>query len=262
MTPSCRNYRRALLLGDLVDEVARHANDCGSCARFRDRELGTQNVVRQHRPSWRASPELRSRVSSALAAARREDVAHRFGGWRLLGAAAVVAATVVIIAIAAPWQRDGHETAGQREAHATTDFVVNDHLRYARGRSTHTELRSRSVAEIQAYFERQLSLAVRVPRLAGARLTGARRCSVRGRPAALVFYERTGDGHAEPLSLFVFEKAGEDFSAMDEIEGMPGKRSCHRASRGVGIVVWEERGLIYVLAGALDTDELGALLGP
>lgn len=86
---------------------------------------------------------------------------------------------------------------------------------------------------------------------------------MRGRPAALVFYQRdSAEADPEPLSLFVFETAGEDFSAMDELDGLPGKRTCHRASRGVGIIVWEERGLVYALTAALETEQLGALLAP
>lgn len=265
MRPACRSFRRALLLDDGLAELEQHLTGCGRCQRFRDRELATRNLLREHRPRWSASPELRRRVAGAMAAAHRETppspAARRA---RTLTAALAAAALVAIAVLAvAHLSRGEASSPGQREAHLTTEYVIEDHLAYARDRYLHTELTAPSPDQVRSYFESELSLAVRLPELEGATLTGARRCQVRGRPAALVFYERAAPGGStEPVSLFVFERQQEDFSAMEEVEGMAGKRSCRHSARGISVVSWEERGLIYTLAGALESDELGSLLAP
>ncbi len=47
---------------------------------------------------------------------------------------------------------------------------------------------------------------------------------------------------------------------MPEVKGLSGRRTCHEHKHGVGVLVWEERGLTYALAGALELDQLKGLL--
>ena len=89
---------------------------------------------------------------------------------------------------------------------------------------------------------------------------GARRCSLDGRPTALVFYalrDPSGDG-PDIASLFAFEGHGEDWSAMRRLPG--GNRVlCHAHRKGVSVLVWERMGLVYALATGLDEPELLAM---
>lgn len=170
--------------------------------------------------------------------------------------ATVLATAVGVLLVHGQPDREPHQ-----RAHSTAEFLVDDHLKYAR-RDARTQLATSSPAELQSWFEHQVELAAKLPELRGARLIGGRRCKVQGRPAALAFYEKTGtDGRAsEPLSLFVFEPGGEDWSEMEEVPGLHGKRLCRHHQRGVGLLIWEERGLVYAVAGALEADELRTLV--
>lgn len=264
MRETCKDFRRSFLQGEIDPNLDEHTTECPECRHFKDMEHRTIEVVRTGRPRWTASSSLRERVVATLEAER--EAGHRTNPRRLwtrrnvllfAGLTATAAATVLFVA-PGPLRNAGH-----RRAHSTAELLVDDHLKYAR-RSDHNQLTTSSPAELQGWFEHQVELAAKLPDMHGARLVGGRRCSVQGRPAALAFYEKIGDDgrRSEPLSLFVFEPRGEDWSEMEEVPGLGGKRLCHHHQRGVGLLIWEERGLVYAVAGALEADELRALVAP
>jgi hypothetical protein len=193
---------------------------------------------------------LRERIALAIDSEIRGRPRRRRILVAALAVAAVAVVTVVLLAVPS-------EPTGVERAHRTTEALVADHLEYAH-RNDRLQVASMSRSEVERWFESEVQLAVRLPELDGARLLGGRHCQVAGRSAALAFYDRGG----EPVSVFVFPSRGEDWSDMHEIAGRSGKRTCRHHDRGVGLLVWEERGLIYAVASALDAPELEGLVPP
>jgi anti-sigma factor RsiW len=172
----------------------------------------------------------------------------------------VAGLTVLLVSGALAIWIAGAETAGQRRAHATTEEIVADFLKYARLGPEGLQILSRDPASVERFFAERIRLAAKVPRFSGVTLIGGRQGNLGSRPAALLFFEQRGPEGADPLSLFVFEPQGEDWSRMPEVKGLSGRRTCHEHKHGVGVLVWEERGLTYALAGALELDQLKGLL--
>ncbi len=241
---ACRSYRRAAVTGD-----AAPAHACDACAQFVERERDTAELVRRHRPEWRAPSELRERIAIAIEAAR----AHRDPAPIHTRRRAVVAiAAAVVVAAVVTWlvwpRADGRARADE-----TADQIVSDYLEYAQ-RADKAQIASASPAELEAWYAGEVKLAATVPQLRGARIVGGRHCHLGDRSVALTFFELAGEHGASPtpLSLFVFEPRGEDWSKLETVASLPGKKkACRHERRGVALLVWQERGLDYVLAGAL-----------
>jgi anti-sigma factor RsiW len=245
MNASCRGYRRALLLASPSTPDDPHPDGCDACRHFLQWEELTAGIIRANRPDWRAPIHLRERVAAALEQERRRTAPWPLRSRRLaIGAFAAVMVGALVLLVARP---EPSNTARAREA---VELLVEDHLEFARRGPERLKIASASASEIEAYFEEHLGFSPRLPRLVGARLLGGRRCSLGGNPAALVFYGQGGsDGATGSISLFVFEPRGAAFRG--------GMEASHR---GVGVVLWEERGLVYALAGPRDAPELRRLI--
>ncbi len=258
MRDACRTYRREHLLDADSDDSHRHAEHCVNCQRFHEMERATAALVQAHRATLVAPAALRDRIAATLETERASGAAgHRRPSTlrRALIAASVLIPLMVGLVILLSTRSSGRSRADE-----VAELIVEDHLKYAR-REDRLQLASASPAEMQGWFEQELQLAAKIPELRNATLVGGRRCKLGGRPAALAFYERRdAAGRSEPISLFVFEPRGEDWSGMHEVTGLAGKRACRHHDRGVGLLVWEERALIYVVTGALDADELAELV--
>lgn len=256
---ACHAYRRALLIGE---PDGAHVATCESCALFRDDQRETAELVRHHRAKWAAPVALRERVLAAIEAKRVRSSPVWSGWpawhWRTVVAAAAIAITIAVVAGWSLWPRERTVPAADELA----DRLVSDYLEYAH-RDDKAQFASTSATELEAWYAREVGVAATVPRLRGARLVGGRHCKLDGRSAALTFFELPGrdDRPATPLSLFVFEPHDEDWSHMEQVASLPGKRkACRHERRGVALVVWQERGLDYALAGAVDSEELVELV--
>ena len=259
MNAPCRGYRRAVLLASPAAVDDAHASHCEGCKRWSTSERRAAELVRANRPSWQAPVELRERVTATLEQERARKQVRTFLARRLaIGSLAAVAAGLVIALVVSR-----HEPSGAEGARAAVDFLVADHLEFARRGPDRLKVASASPTEVQAYFEEHMELAPRIPPLGGARLLGGRRCSLGGNPAALVFYEYVpGEGdEPESISLFVFEPRGADFAAVGETVQLGERRAVEISQRGVSLLLWEERGLVYALAGAVEAHELRRLIG-
>ncbi|MBI3184162.1 MAG: hypothetical protein HYZ28_18675 [Myxococcales bacterium] len=247
----CREFRRAFLLAGEGTHAGSHPGACAECRAFVDAERSVGGLLRSHAPRWRASDQLRRRVEAVL---------HRHRSRRLLQRRALLAASIALVAgggLGWWWLR----ADGTARARAACDLMAEDFLKYAPRGAEKLQVSSASAAVVEAFFAEELRLGARVPRLSEAVVLGGRRCNLGGRPAALIFLEREGPAGHQPLSLFAFEPRGEDWTSAASAPGPRPRRFL--SSRGVGILVWEERGLTYALAGALDAAELASVLdGP
>lgn len=254
MRDPCRTYRRALVLGELDETTSAHPTGCSACRRHSELEHEVAGALARHRAMLVPPEALRERLASTLAAERSRVPWHR-----ALVRPVLVAALLVIPLVAGLLLWLGRPD-GKERADLLADIIVEDHLKYAH-RADRLQIADASPAQMQAWFERELAIAAKLPALRGATLVGGRRCKLGERRAALAFYEHLApDGTTQPLSLFVFEPRGEDWSGMHEVKGVAGKRVCRHHDRGVGLLVWQERALVYVIAGALETEELAQLI--
>lgn len=238
-------YRRALLEGQ---PPSQHANACDACRRFADRERETAELVRRAHSHLAAPVALRERIAAALEDARRPQAPLR--AWKrrtiVLGIAAGLALAALRVWPEAPPARTDE----------MADRIVADYLEYA-PRADKAQLASTSAKELEAWYAREVKLAANLPELRGARLIGGRHCRFGDRSAALTFFDLDGT----PLSLFVMESREADWSSLDRVASLPGKRkACRHERRGVALLVWQERGLDYVLAGAVDAEQLEDLV--
>ena len=259
MDQGCRAYRAAFLLGELLaGPLAHHEAACALCLRFRQAEQDVGDALRTVAPRFVAPASLRDKIAAALEAERARAGApglRRRFVW--LGVAVALAAAVPLIVSRVSGD------AGPDRARATSLLVVEDYLQFAHAGSEKLQIAAvdDDAANVEAFFRERLAFEAKLPRLSGAHLLGGRRCSLAGRPAALAFYERPIEtGLTEPVLLFVFQPAGEDWSGMRRVPGLVKRRACVNQARGVGLLVWEERGLVYVLAGNRDGEELATLL--
>jgi hypothetical protein len=251
MDGRCREFRRAFLL-EGNEEWGSHAESCADCRAFVDAERKAAELLRAHGQRERAPLHLRERVAAVLdgeAGRRARGLRRR----RVIGAAAALAALGAVAAWAVVSRLDGD---GRHRAHETMALVAEDFLEYAPMGKARLQIESGDAAAVERFFAERVRLAAKVPPLKGLTLVGGRRCAVGGRPAALAFLERRAKEGAEHYGLFVFEPRGEDWSAMPEVPNLGGRRACHQSKRGVTILVWEERGLVYALAGALEIERL------
>jgi len=156
-----------------IRQAMAHLPECGACrtARARFRIIG--DALR----------------SAHLASVRpRPRALLRPRGRRVLVAALVAAAAVLV------WV---HRTSGDG-GRAVVDELEARHLT-AFTRAAPCDFESADPAAVRAWIADHLGQEVEVPSVPGARLLGARRCSLSGTPTVSLMYRRGG----EPLSLFV-----------------------------------------------------------
>ncbi|MBI1951117.1 MAG: hypothetical protein HYS34_07120 [Acidobacteria bacterium] len=255
MSLECLAARRSILLGgEVAASVREHLERCEACRRFEAGGRAVAATVRGRASRPPAPQTLRERLVAAL----EEERSRSARGWRrwwrsagLLAAASLLA--VAAFALLAP-------VRGAAEARRTVAAVAADHLEYAAGGPM--ELASSSPAEVADWLRARTRLAVSVPVPPGATVLGARRCRLRGRPAALVSYrlhDTEGGARGSAASLFVFQSAGEGWSSMETLAARRPKRICRAHDRGLNVLVWEDRGLTYAFVTEIPEPELSRL---
>ncbi len=135
-----------------------------------------------------------------------------------------------------------------QESEQLASILVDDHARY---QSATTEVTSSEPEVINAWFRDRVRFSVQPPRLSDSSLVGGRLCSLRGRPAALVFYRKPQN----MISLFVLD--GRDIELPKEhLIALEERPRFVTAERGYNVVMWKERGLLYALVSDIRSAEL------
>lgn len=258
MRPECLATRREVLRGDDMSEVARgHLSGCAACRGFEASERIVSRLVRERAERPSAPHALRDRLVVALESERRRA---RRGGRRRWPRWTASVALLAVLAGGLAWLQ--RRQNGHAEARLMVETLAEDHLAYA-ARDGRAEVVSSSPDEVSDWLRARTGFAVSVPALPGASLLGARRCKVRGRPAALAFYDRQrpAGGRGSPLSLFAFETDREDWSHMQRLDAVHPKRLCRADEKGLTVLVWEDRGLTYALVSDVPESDIPALAG-
>jgi hypothetical protein len=100
----------------------------------------------------------------------------------------------VVVGLASWWWPHGGEKSRHEEI---AQILVADHIHFLQV-SDALEIASADPAVLVDWFQDRVPFPVQIPRLNNGRLLGGRLCSLFGRHASLVFYERGG----KRLSLF------------------------------------------------------------
>lgn len=190
--PSCAGRLEeisALLDGELAGdeelELRQHLDECAICAAWRVRLEALSACVARSTGRERAPRALTERVSRL---APRRIV-------RGAPAAAALAGVLGALGLLALW------SAGP--VHSFEEALLEDHHRLVTG-ETALEVSSPDPAVVANALGDRLPFRIEVARVADARLRGGHACQVKGRHAAYLQYERSG----ERVSVFAYPRSG------------------------------------------------------
>ena len=156
-----------------VRQAMAHLPECAACRTARARFQVIGDALRSARVAT-----VKARPPAVLRPRRRQVVA-----------AALVAAAAIVLWIHESSRNQGRVVVDELEARHLTAFT----------RAVPCDFESADPAAVRAWIADHFGQEVEVPTVPGARLLGARRCSLSGTPTVSLMYRRG----AEPLSLFV-----------------------------------------------------------
>ncbi|MBI1748842.1 MAG: hypothetical protein HYR55_19990 [Acidobacteria bacterium] len=231
-----------------VAEARAHVAGCAACQEFFAAERRLTDFVRARAPQEKASATLRQRVLARIAEARRPATSMPYGlgqlrrrNWML----AMIGSLVVSVMLGGVWlsQRPARITPQQ-----LVTILVEDHARTSPNRA---EFTSSDREAVQKWFGERVDFALRLPPSFDPQLIGGRLCSLKGQPAALVFYQQP----QSRISLFVLD--GSDLKLPeDRLTVIDSKRCLLDARKGYSVVLWKERGLLYSLVSEAPSADL------
>lgn len=191
----------ALMDGELAPdeelELRRHLDVCATCAAWqRQLEALSTGVA----SSLRRTRAPRGLVREIARLAPRRARTGAIGASLLAAAAAAVAALVIL-----------------PRTELTSRLLLDDHRRLVSG-TEQLAVPSSDPNEVARDLGGRLPFRIEVERVAGAELRGGHPCTLRGRKAAYLQYERRG----EPISVFVIPgtvRAGAGPGRCERIDG-------------------------------------------
>jgi len=222
-----------------------HLEQCVACQQFFAAEKSLSALLQKHAPKEGASSTLREQVLSRIAEEQQKAKRPTWSFLRRRSALLVLALFLLVgLIFAGLWLRSRHT----QESEQLASILVDDHARY---QSATTEVTSSEPEVINAWFRDRVRFSVQPPRLSDSSLVGGRLCSLRGRPAALVFYRKPQN----MISLFVLD--GRDIELPKEhLIALEERPRFVTAERGYNVVMWKERGLLYALVSDIRSAEL------
>ena len=240
----CRAVRRILRetpslarLSPRISGARSHLSRCAICQTWEAAERSWRSALREKLPSLETPVPLKERLFSGIAEQR---VGSRTSPLRPIHFATLVvtAIAVAILVGLSTWPR----RAGDR---LLVPALVEDHLVYA-NRADPAELCSNDPAEIAAWLSGRIDFAPSVPSLHDSNLLGGRLCTVADHRVALAFYDHAG----ARVSLFemVAERLPDSAFRRRTVLGRQFGVGHHK---GVSVVAWHERGILFALVSAL-----------
>lgn len=257
------SYLDGRLRGQELDDFRSHLEECSNCLAKVETERALSQLLHRSRPLYSAPAELRGRVAAvveehATSALARNGVAQGVlrmprSGWadkarrvatlRLLAASLAVAA--MLLAFVPHFVR-------QARAADYVETAVAAHRNYLDGKLS-PELQTNSPEQVTAWFSGKVPFSFRLPRaqvtlqsLPAYQLTGATLVKYRGKPAALVTYQK----QTERISLLVASTDSAVVAGGDEVRA--GNLIFHyRTDQRFKVVTWSNHGLSYALVSSV-----------
>ena len=275
----CEKYTDDLLLaidneldGRKVEQLLAHLKLCAGCREWLEQQIAVSSILRESRPLYSASAELRARVeaslarpASSLASARGYDRARQgFSGtwagiarmvprWRVLVPVVPVLALCLLLT---------PNVVRQVRAAEYVETAVSTQQSYLKG-DLPLEFRSSSPQAVSEWLAGRLPFPFRLPASQEVpdskpayRLMGARLITHRGGPAALVTYEGIT---TDVISLLV---AASNYAvAAGGVEVSAGNLVFHyRTDLGFQVITWTTHGLTYALVSRPSGSPSGSCL--
>jgi len=228
-----------------IAEAKAHLRGCMRCKAFFERERGIKNLLSAKAPIIKAPESLRKRVFREIEKPSSPiKFANMFRYSRKATYTATVSVIVIVLLVLALYVDENDEPL------QIVNEIAKHHINYLQSPNL-IDISSSEAKEVESWFRYKVDFIVKVPELSGTKLIGGRLCSIFQKRAAVLVYK----DQSQALSLFVIDQPNLDISTMDTID-IDGKKLCRGSRKGVNLVLWKDRGLVYALVSGMREMEL------
>jgi len=241
----CKETRRILFKSESPEVVnedlvnsKRHVKECRECSEFLEGERVFSAMLKT---AVRKDPVPRELKDRILHSSKRErKYPKAFFQW--VG----IAASILFLVVT------GYFLTVSRNDSPLLKEIVNDHVQFVL--SPDVQIGSSDLGEIKKWFRDKVDFAVVVPSIS-AKLKGGRLCLLGNKRLALLFYEYGGS----QISLFISDNP--DLKVNIGKEVVLNNRKMHIVeNRGYNLLLWQEKGLTYVLVSELTFEEIQKII--
>jgi mycothiol system anti-sigma-R factor len=255
---NCREAVKHLYLeadNDSSSEERRAAKEhlftCSECRRFFESEKEIKDLVFEKAPRRKTPLYLKERIFRRIGELERPSYFARIRsllfapGWNktFVAIASLSLLFVGLVYLVLYINQD-------KKSHLIADEIISQHVNYL-DRQNLVDITSSNPRELELWFKDKVSFLVKAPNFDSASLIGGRLCSIFQKPVAVLVYKN----QSQVLSLFVIDKPNLDISSMDMVD-IDGKKLCRGYGKGVNLVLWKDRGLVYALVSGMREMEL------
>lgn len=218
-----------------------HRTRCRACNQFFDAEEHLRLLVKRRAPRVVAGDRLKRAVLGNIVAQNAPvQRAFHIGGLarRPVAIHALISVLVVIAVVASLWVAKSDKERVNSGTRQLVTLLVDD---YAKP-SNPLQIETSNAEAVQSWFQSKVDFAVGLPDVSKASLLGARRCNLKGRAAALVFYRSAGNS----ISLFVLDGSDIELSS-DGLIRLEGKNYFVDSQKEFNVVMWKVADILYGL---------------
>lgn len=241
----CKEIRKILFKSESPEVVnedlvnsKRHMKECRECREFLEGERAFSAMLRG---AVRKDPVPRELKDRILHSSKREKK-HFKGILQWVG----IAASIIFLIVT------GYFLTVSRNGSLFLKEIVNDHVQFVL--SPGIQIGSSDLEEIKKWFRDKVDFAVVVPSIS-AKLKGGRLCLLGNKRLALLFYEYGGS----QISLFISDNPDLKVNIGKEVVLNSWKMHIVE-NRGYNLLLWQEKGLTYVLVSELTLEEIKKII--
>ncbi len=220
-----------------AEEAQAHVAHCDACREFFAAEQRLKDFVLTRAPREKVLASLRERVLAEISRERGQTAkSARWFGRISRRSLLIASAGLLLVALAGGLWLSWH---GRVDAQPIAAVLIEDH---AHSLPAGAEITSSNHNVVQSWFDGKVEFSFHLPPASDQSLIGGRLCNLRGRQAALIFYQHP----QSRVSLFVFD-GGDIVLPEDRLISLDGKRCLIDSQKGYNAVLWKERGVLYGL---------------
>lgn len=244
------------LQGEERSQFESHLRDCESCRSLKLAEERFLNSVRDSKPLYVASSDLKNNVLTALSLPHVEVSTelpqHRRLSTRTRIILTIAAAVLILLLLPVlVWRfRDRHPQSEDVSSFAL--MAADTHLRHQRGQLP-LEINSTSPRQVSDWFANKVDFKVQIPNYQESlgeklyTLEGGRLVAYENEYAAYVAYQMND----RPISLVITSNQIVEITGGELIKAK-GLVFHYNAMEGLKVITWSDRGLTYALVSDLE----------